>query len=508
MAERPQQLALARVAELELPSDGARRTSASSVGSSSSDLERLHEELRLEIKPQRLQRQYTLNVPPFSAGGASMARSGLLDAAPDALEDVLTRWEKNQAKWRRGAQGDASAEAAAAMLEDGAELFENLPRAETFDVTLGDGFLGLEFAFDAARNKVVIKSVHVESWASAVMQIPPGVTITRGLSVEAINGKDVTAVSPEDVLDNLQFSRRPMTVKFRRANKSVVVCKLCETKVDANSLDEHTYYCVLSKRVELEADVINNSLVKLTASINATLAAQAMSPMFNHEEMHIYHALRVVAIQASTCDVNSVDAFALCARLVKIIDRIRQQDVETSNFAVERGVKYCTKLRNLIHAKMSKMRASHKVMFQQAPIEIVRAPLKRTKSLEDIENSDGFRASRRSSLKPASYRVSIRDFQIVKPVSKGAFGKVYLARKKTTGDQYAIKVLAKEHLLRKKQVQRLVCDVVCLSSQCWVLGARSLCVPLQIQQIETERNILASVVSPFVVKLFWTFQTK
>ncbi|GMF41003.1 unnamed protein product [Phytophthora fragariaefolia] len=445
MTERPQQLALARVAELELPAGGGRRTSASS-SASSSDLERLHEELRLEIQPQRLQRQHTLNVPP----GSARARSGLLDATPDVLEDVLTRWEKNQAKWRRPAPGDAPPDAAA--LADGAEQLEAAPRGETFDVTFGDGFLGLEFGFDALKDKVVLKRVHEETWGAAIMHIPPGATLTRGLAVEAVNGRDVAAVSPEDVLDSLQFSKRPMTVTFQRANKSTVVCKLCEAKVDANCLDEHTNFCVLSKRVELEADVINNSLVKLTASINVMLAAEGMRPIFNQEEMHIYHALRVVAIQASACDVNSVDAFALCARLVKIIDRIRQQDAETSNFAVERGLKYCTKLRNLIHAKMSKMRASHKVMFQQAPGEVVRTPLKRTQSLEDMENSDGLRAPRRASMKPASYRVSIRDFQIVKPISKGAFGKVYLARKKTTGDQYAIKVLAKEHLLRKKQL--------------------------------------------------------
>ncbi|KAL3674646.1 hypothetical protein V7S43_000586 [Phytophthora oleae] len=482
MAERPQQLALARVAELELPSDrSGRRTSNSST--TSSELERLHEELKLEIKPQRLQRQYTLSVPPFSAGVASITRPGLLDATPDDLEDVLSRWEKNRVKWLHLASDDENQDTdkADSSLEDSGDLIEDVQRTETFDMTFGDGFLGLEFVLDALTNKVVIKSVQTEAWTTVAMHIPPGATITKGLSVEGVNGRAVDAMSPEDVLDNLQFSKRPMTVTFRRTNKSAVVCKLCETKVDASHLDDHTNFCVLSKRVELEADGINNSLVKLTASINATLAAEMMSSIFDQDEMHIYHALRVVAIQASTCDVTSVDSFALCARLVKIIDRIRQQEVETSNFAAERGAKYCSQLRNLIHAKMSKMRASHKVMLvQQASIEVVRVPLKRTKSLEDIENIDGLRAPRRSSLKPVSYRVSIRDFRIVKPISKGAFGKVYLARKKTTGDQYAIKVLAKEHLLRKKQIE----------------------------QIETERNILASVVSPFVVKLFWTFQTK
>lgn len=37
-------------------------------------------------------------------------------------------------------------------------------------------------------------------------------------------------------------------------------------------------------------------------------------------------------------------------------------------------------------------------------------------------------------------RTSIDDFEIIKPISRGAFGKVYLARKRTTGDLFAIKV--------------------------------------------------------------------
>lgn len=132
-----------------------------------------------------------------------MALSGLLDAAPDRLEDVLSRWEKNQVKWRRfGASsssdnGNTDSNQDASMLEDGDDLFESVqPRSETFDVTFGDGFLGLEFVFDALRNKIVIKSVQPERWTAVVMHIPPGMTITRGLSVEAVNGRDVSAMSP------------------------------------------------------------------------------------------------------------------------------------------------------------------------------------------------------------------------------------------------------------------------------------------------------------------------
>lgn len=36
--------------------------------------------------------------------------------------------------------------------------------------------------------------------------------------------------------------------------------------------------------------------------------------------------------------------------------------------------------------------------------------------------------------------MSIDDFEVIKPISRGAFGRVYLARKRATGDPYAIKV--------------------------------------------------------------------
>ena len=36
--------------------------------------------------------------------------------------------------------------------------------------------------------------------------------------------------------------------------------------------------------------------------------------------------------------------------------------------------------------------------------------------------------------------ISIEDFEVLKPISRGAFGRVYLARKRTTGDLFAIKV--------------------------------------------------------------------
>ena len=76
---------------------------------------------------------------------------------------------------------------------------------------------------------------------------------------------------------------------------------------------------------------------------------------------------------------------------------------------------------------------------------------------------------------------SIRDFDVIKPISKGAFGSVYLTKKKLTGDYYAIKVLKKADMIAKNQVTN----------------------------VRAERAILmAQGESPFLAKLFFTFQSK
>ena len=72
------------------------------------------------------------------------------------------------------------------------------------------------------------------------------------------------------------------------------------------------------------------------------------------------------------------------------------------------------------------------------------------------------------------------DFEILKPISKGAFGRVYLARKNESGELFAIKVMRKADLVRKNMVE----------------SARN------------ERNILAMANNPFVVRFYFSFTSR
>lgn len=82
---------------------------------------------------------------------------------------------------------------------------------------------------------------------------------------------------------------------------------------------------------------------------------------------------------------------------------------------------------------------------------------------------------------PRAVPPSIKDFEIIKPISKGAFGSVYLVKKKSTGEYYAIKVLKKADMVAKNQVTN----------------------------VKAERAIMMwQGESDFVAKLYWTFASK
>ena len=71
------------------------------------------------------------------------------------------------------------------------------------------------------------------------------------------------------------------------------------------------------------------------------------------------------------------------------------------------------------------------------------------------------------------------DFIVHRTLSRGAFGEVLLARKRSTQDYYAIKVMRKRDLVRKNQMN-------------YVLN---------------ERILMARMDSPYIIKLFYSFQT-
>lgn len=77
-------------------------------------------------------------------------------------------------------------------------------------------------------------------------------------------------------------------------------------------------------------------------------------------------------------------------------------------------------------------------------------------------------------------KIGIEDFELVKVIGKGSFGKVTLVRKKADQRLYAMKVLSKANIVKRRQVEHT----------------------------KTERRVLSQISHPFVVKLHYAFQSE
>lgn len=77
-----------------------------------------------------------------------------------------------------------------------------------------------------------------------------------------------------------------------------------------------------------------------------------------------------------------------------------------------------------------------------------------------------------------SKSINLNHFDIVKVIGRGSFGKVYLVKKKDTGEFYAMKVLKKEAISSSSQRLHTI----------------------------AERRILQEINSSFIVKLHYAFQ--
>lgn len=97
----------------------------------------------------------------------------------------------------------------------------------------------------------------------------------------------------------------------------------------------------------------------------------------------------------------------------------------------------------------------------------------RKSSIDDVipENPNGLVESQHQS-------VGLKDFEVLKVVGQGAFGRVYQVRRNDTSDIYAMKVMRKDKIMEKNHTEYM----------------------------KSERDILTKVDHPFIVQLRYSFQ--
>ncbi|CAA7051024.1 unnamed protein product [Microthlaspi erraticum] len=105
--------------------------------------------------------------------------------------------------------------------------------------------------------------------------------------------------------------------------------------------------------------------------------------------------------------------------------------------------------------------------------------LKENDELSGSDDTDNEKAPEGDLVKVSGV-VGIDDFEVLKVLGQGAFGKVYQVRKKDTYEIYAMKVMRKDKIMEKNHAEYM----------------------------KAERDILTKIDHPFIVQLNYSFQTK
>jgi microtubule-associated serine/threonine kinase len=251
-------------------------------------------------------------------------------------------------------------------------------------------------------------------------------------------------------------------------DNNVATCTECEHRMSRREEVLHGNYC--SKyRDEFVVDVENKDLDmaitklgylaedKLNTAENEDLSTEAESLLVDI----VAAAQQAVALQP---DYSGVPAL----RCNQVVSTLRQSispmtGLDTSDESLDDSLVECRALGALV-AQL----ADKKAKFL--------ASTEREDSAEMYFSQSGPFADSVS----AWGSFCIDDFEILKPISKGAYGRVYLARKIETGELFAIKVMRKADLVRKNMVE----------------------------SVRNERNILAMASNPFVVRFFFSFTSR
>eukprot|EP00243_Klebsormidium_subtile_P002824 TRINITY_DN15747_c0_g1_i1.p1 TRINITY_DN15747_c0_g1~~TRINITY_DN15747_c0_g1_i1.p1 ORF type:complete len:572 (+),score=191.40 TRINITY_DN15747_c0_g1_i1:494-2209(+) len=112
------------------------------------------------------------------------------------------------------------------------------------------------------------------------------------------------------------------------------------------------------------------------------------------------------------------------------------------------------------------------------PVEIISKPLSIIYS--DSSGDEGASTSGREHVGNGNQKLGPSDFELLRVVGQGAFGKVFQVQKKDTGEILAMKVMRKERIMEKNHADYM----------------------------KAERNILTQIVHPFIVTLRYSFQTR
>eukprot|EP01105_Mastigella_eilhardi_P025653 TRINITY_DN7043_c1_g1_i3.p1 TRINITY_DN7043_c1_g1~~TRINITY_DN7043_c1_g1_i3.p1 ORF type:complete len:572 (+),score=106.14 TRINITY_DN7043_c1_g1_i3:101-1816(+) len=268
-----------------------------------------------------------------------------------------------------------------------------------------------------------------------------------------------TASTPPVSSPALQNDALPQSDDFTLSDDTIM-CRICETPVLRTALATHSILCEMIHREDLVALSTEEKLWKLSEKLKSECES---CPAHQREYLS---KLQRITEQSITGDASQLEVL------------VKQLPEDSAGLEKE--------LKMLMKRKHEALRITDGITHQQQTE--AHSASSTGSPARGRSASDNTPSTPRKYQSPAQHHVlsespalkpvvSIDEFTLVKPLTRGAYGKVWLAKKKATGDVYAIKVLERHADDNKNKLQYL----------------------------RNERDILAETENPFVVKLFYSF---
>ena len=301
-----------------------------------------------------------------------------------------------------------------------------------------------------------------------------------------VRSDGLSVTSRESGRGNVEEKR----VSVEESSVQIIMCRICEKHVFLTDLKRHSILCLEKANVSISVDLQDEKLFRsvshlqsITSMLNLGVPEQALLYNLLSRLIEIGNRVREINVEHS---VEWIERFIKCSHGMQVF-------VEKHSHRLDKPL---TNLFTITHQAISEkcfvaLDGLKRLYALAAELNIQDLSLNcvirlkgyhKTSSDPHISSRDEFKDTIPEPDKNLQKlpRVCIQDFEMIKSISRGADGAVFLAQKKTTRDFFAVKVLKKKLILLKKHLNHA----------------------------HEEQDVLTTANNPFVVKLYYTFHSQ
>jgi len=275
--------------------------------------------------------------------------------------------------------------------------------------------------FETASNTInAVRSLLSSSEHSIVLEKPALMLLRVSLSI--LHASNILVAQKADSGPLLDFSIPYV------GGEDTVVCRICEEPVKCDLIEEHTKSCLQAYRSDHTMKVVDGKITEAIQKLKGTKLIPKWPGNKQEVILSVFpylHASIILERSLSVCPLDS-DASDELRHLTMSLSKIFEDKVMMLEF-------------------------NDMIALLREKTKIASAMANATSVLRQTRVSG-------SPQPPSMNNLTIADFDFIKRVSSGAFARVFIARKKATGDVYAIKALPKSSLKQKNQSKRIMAE--------------------------------------------------